>query len=248
MEMMLPYRKEFQVAAQDVDVTRHQALPAFGSCLLNTAGQAADQLGVGLEHLYQRGLAWVLSRLHLEMERLPLVDEKIVVETWVSDCARLVTGRNFRVVSADGQVIAQATSLWSVINFETRRPVDLLQQVDMTPFIVDQTVTVPPPPRVDELRGEPVAVHTVRYSDIDFNAHTNSMKYVQWMLDTFDLQQFENQHIVAFDINYTHEAVFGEQVDILRETKADGAFHFDLKVPSGRSCCKANIAFAPDAE
>ena len=248
MEMMLPYRKEFQVAAQDVDVTRHQVLPAFGSCLLNTAGQAADQLGVGLEHLYRRGLAWVLSRLHLEMERLPLVDEKIVVETWVSDCARLVTGRNFRVVSADGQVIAQATSLWSVINFETRRPVDLLQQVDMTPFIVDQTVTVPPPPRVDELRGEPVAVHTVRYSDIDFNAHTNSMKYVQWMLDTFDLQRFENQHIVAFDINYTHEAVFGEQVDILRETKADGAFHFDLKVPSGRSCCKANIAFAPDAE
>ena len=75
---MLPYRKEFQVAAQDVDVTRHQALPAFGSCLLNTAGQAADQLGVGLEHLYRRGLAWVLSRLHLEMERLPMVDEKIV--------------------------------------------------------------------------------------------------------------------------------------------------------------------------
>ena len=47
MEMMLPYRKEFQVAAQDVDVTRHQTLPAFGSWLLNTAGQAADQLGVG---------------------------------------------------------------------------------------------------------------------------------------------------------------------------------------------------------
>ena len=248
MEMMLPYRKEFQVAAQDVDVTRHQALPAFGSCLLNTAGQAADQLGVGLEHLYRRGLAWVLSRLHLEMERLPMVDEKIVVETWVSDCARLVTGRNFRVVSADGQVVAQATSLWSVINLATRRPVDLLQMVDMTPFIVEQTFAVPAPPRIDDLQGEPTAMHTVRYSDIDFNAHTNSMKYVQWMLDTLDIQQFEHRHIAVFDINYTHEAVFGEQIAILREVKGDCAFRFDLKAPSGRSCCKANIVFAPDVE
>ena len=236
------------MAAQDVDVTRHQALPAFGSCLLNTAGQAADQLGVGLEHLYRRGLAWVLSRLHLEMERLPMVDEKIVVETWVSDCARLVTGRNFRVVSADGQVVAQATSLWSVINLATRRPVDLLQMVDMTPFIVEQTFAVPAPPRIDDLQGEPTAMHTVRYSDIDFNAHTNSMKYVQWMLDTLDIQQFEHRHIAVFDINYTHEAVFGEQIAILREVKGDCAFRFDLKAPSGRSCCKANIVFAPDVE
>lgn len=245
---MLPYRQTFEVAAQDVDFTRHQSLPALGSCMLNTAGLAAAQLGVGLEDLHRRGLAWVLSRMHLELVRLPQVDEHITIETWVSDCARLVTGRNFRVSAADGSVIAQATSLWSVINFETRRPVDLLQMVNMTPFIVEQTFAVPAPPRIDDLQGEPTAIHTVRYSDIDFNAHTNSMKYVQWMLDTLDLQQFANRHIAVFDINYTHEAVFGEQIAILREVKSDCAFRFDLKAPSGRSCCKANIVFEPDVE
>ncbi|MGM9747058.1 MAG: acyl-[acyl-carrier-protein] thioesterase [Paludibacteraceae bacterium] len=246
--MMLPYRQTFEVSAQEVDFTRHQSLPALGGCLLNTAGLAAEQLGVGLEQLYRRGLSWVLSRLHIELSRLPLIDERITIETWVHDCGRLVTGRNFRVSAADGSVIAQATSLWSVINFETRRPVDLLQMVNMTPFIVEQTFAVPAPPRIDDLQGEPTAMHTVRYSDIDFNAHTNSMKYVQWMLDTLDIQQFEHRHIAVFDINYTHEAVFGEQIAILREVKSDCAFRFDLKAPSGRSCCKANIIFAPDVE
>ncbi|MGN0187233.1 MAG: acyl-[acyl-carrier-protein] thioesterase [Paludibacteraceae bacterium] len=245
---MLPYRYEFHVAAQEVDITRHQSLPAFGSCILNTAGLAAEQLGVGLEQLHQRGLAWVLSRLHIELERLPLVDEHISVETWVSSCGRLVTQRNFRIAAADGGIIAQASSLWSVINFETRRPIDLLQMVDMTPFIVNQAVTVPQPQRVDDIHGELAATHTVRYSDIDFNAHTNSMKYVQWMLDTLDLQHFDHRHIAAFDINYLHEAVFGEQVNILRDSKNDSTFRFDIKLPSGRSCCKANIVFESDAE
>ncbi len=240
--MLQPYRKEFYIAAQDVDFTRHQTLPLFGSCLLNTAGLAAAELGMGLEHLRDRNLAWVLSRFHLEIERLPHIDETITVETWVSDCGKLTTGRNFQVFDSDGKIIAQATSLWSVIDFETRRPIDLLAQADMSPFIVDKTVSAVAPQRVEELHDEPIATHTVCYSDLDFNAHTNSMKYVQWMLDTLDLAQFSEKQIATFDINYTHEAVYGEQISILRKTLENG-YHFDLKAENGRSCCKAKIAF-----
>ena len=99
-----------------------------------------------------------------------------------------------------------------------------------------------PPARLEELYVEPKSTHTVNYSDIDLNKHTNSMKYVEWMLNTFDLAQFENRLLSRFDVNYTHEALFGEQISILRHD-SDDVTHFDLKSSTGRSICKTRMEF-----
>lgn len=242
---MAIFRAKFHVTPQEVDFTRRQTLPALGSCLLDAASWSAASFGFGLEDLRRQGLAWVLSRLHIEMARYAQADDDIDIETWPRDCNRLTSARHFRVLGHAGNLLGEATSLWSVIDFETRRPVDLLSKVDLRPFCTEQNVAAAAPTRVDELRTEPLATHTVRYSDIDFNAHTNSMKYIQWMLDTFDLAQFDGQRIAAFDINYAHEARFGETVSILRADTEQG-YHFDLKSEGGHSFCKAKFTFAPN--
>lgn len=242
---MAIFKEKFRIMPQEVDFTGRQTLPALGSCMLNAASGSAASFGFGLEHLHSRGMSWVLSRLHIEMQHYACMDDEIEIETWPRDCNRLTSARHFHIFGHTGNLLGEATSLWSVIDFETRRPVDMLAKVDLRPFVTEQDVAAAPPARIDELHTEPIATHTVHYSDIDFNAHTNSMKYIQWMLDTLDLAQFDGQHIATLDINYAHEARFGETVNILR-AESERGYHFDLKSETGRSFCKAKMAFAPN--
>ncbi len=235
----------YHIRPQDVDFAQQQTFFALGNCLLDAASQSASSFGFGIEEFTQRRLSWVISRLHVETTRYASVNDDIAIETWPRDCNRLASARHFRIYDKAGLLIGEATSLWSVLDYDTRRPVNLLEQVDMRPFCIEQDVAAAAPKRIDELHTAPIATHTVRYSDLDFNAHTNSMKYIQWMLDTLDLAQFDGQHIAAIDINYVHEARFGEAVSILRADTADG-YQFDLKSDAGHSFCKAKLAFAPN--
>ncbi len=238
-------RIKYHIMPQDVDFAQQQTLTALGNCLLDAACQSATSFGFGIEAFTKRRLSWVLSRLHLEMAHYARVNDDIEIETWPRDCNRLASARYFRIFDHAGSLIGEATSLWSVLDYDTRHPVNLLEQVDLRPFCTEQEVAAAAPKRIDELHTAPLATHTVRYSDIDFNAHTNSMKYIQWMLDTLDLAQFDGQHIATFDINYVREARFGETVSILRAGTAEG-YHFDLKSDAGQSFCKAKFAFAPN--
>lgn len=235
-------RFEFFIYPQEVDYTKRMTLAALGSCLLNTAGLAATEKGFGMETMHVQGLAWVLSRLACEMKTYPTQYEKITVETWVNDSSRLVTTRNFSIFNESGESIGEATSLWSMIDVTTRRPVNLQEKIDLAQMIIDEPSSINPPARLDELHLEPIATHAVNYSDIDLNKHTNSMKYVEWMLNTFDLVQFEDRLLARFDVNYTHEALFGEQIAIIRADK-DSVTHFDLKSSTGRSICKTRMEF-----
>ncbi len=238
-------RFEFFIYPQEVDYTKQITLTALGSCLLNAAGLAAVEKGFGMETVHAQGLAWVVSRLAIEMKKYPTHYEKITIETWVNECGRLVTTRNFSIFSAEGEHLGDATSWWSMIDLTTRRPVNLHEKTNLEQVIIDEPSVMNPPVRLNELQLEPIAIHTVNYSDIDFNKHTNSMKYVEWMLNTFDLSQYENRTLARFDVNYTHEALFGEQISILRQDSND-VTHFDLKSSSGRSLCKTRMMFSSE--
>ncbi|HPW90355.1 MAG TPA: thioesterase [Paludibacteraceae bacterium] len=235
-------RFEFFIYPQEVDYTKRMTLTALGGCLLNAAGLAASEKGFGMESMHAQGLAWVVSRLAIEMEHYPTQYEKITIETWVHDCGKLVTTRNFVIFNERGEQLGKATSLWSMIDFATRRPVNLQEKTDLSDAIIAGNPIMEAPIRLDELHVEPIDTHTVRYSDIDFNKHTNSMKYIEWMLNTFNLAQFEHRILARFDVNYTHEALFGEQIAIVRDEKGD-EIYFDLKSSTGRSLCKTRMVF-----
>ena len=56
--------------------------------------------------------------------------------------------------------------------------------------------------------------HQVRYTDMDFNMHANNAKYIEWVMDSVDIEQLKNYRIREFQINYIQEAHFGDKVDI----------------------------------
>ena len=117
----------YRIEPRDVDFMRRATLMALVDYLLHTAGEDADRNGFGVRDLNLNNASWVLTRLAVEIDRMPDEYEPVRVTTWVSNITRAMTTRNFDILDARGERIAGAVSNWAMIDLSSRRLLDLHQ-------------------------------------------------------------------------------------------------------------------------
>ena len=221
------YQYTFYVYPREVDFTKRMTLTALGSCILDAAGLAAVDGGFSMDQMHSEGLAWVVSRLAIEMDEFPQEYCEFHIETWIESVSALVSTRHFIIRNHLGNTIGRATSLWSLISKERRRPVNLMDQERLIAFVNGSKLELEAPKRIGTISESSTTLHQVVYSDIDINGHVNSFKYVQWVMDTYPLEQFQDKKVKRFDVNYSHEALYGAQV--YAASKQEGNEHaFEL--------------------
>lgn len=235
---------DFYIYPREADVSKRISLQNIGAYILDAAGMAAKKRGFGMDYMHERGLAWVTSRIAIEMLEYPCEYETISIETWVEDCGSLFTTRNFLIRDSQKKVIGQASTLWSMIDFNTRKMVDLLKSTDLANHVIttqNPLFTMDKPKRVDyKSVSEPIHTHRVVVSDIDMNQHVNSMKYLQWAIDTLSLDEIMNGSIKRIDINYLREALYNQNIQIYNET-VDNNRKFELRNEEGVACCRIQL-------
>ena len=225
------------IESHEADFLSQANIITLFSHTLDTAGYASNGRAYSIDTLQEQGLSWVLSRFAIEVNRYPKQFEEITIETWIEDINKLVSTRNFQIFDQNRELIAQACSLWSMIDQNTRRPVNLLETLYKDAPVLAEANDMERPVRILEVKGEKVDEVKVRYSDIDFNQHVNSARYIKWQLDSYNLDTFKEKQVKRFDINFVQEVFFGEKLEVYKEEKENMHF-FDLKNENGRSVCK----------
>jgi acyl-ACP thioesterase len=84
--------------------------------------------------------------------------------------------------------------------------------------------------------------HTIHYSDLDYNNHCNSCKYLQFMLNADD--RLTTIYPIRLDINYVKEVHKDERihVDVLEKTDEQGnlqSIQYCLLADDGEISCTA---------
>ena len=233
----------FSIQPQDVDFQYQVTLAALTNILLTTAGYNADDNGFGIRNLNEIDCSWVLLRLAVEMDYFPQQYEKIRVETWVQEVGRASTMRNFCLKNDKDEVIGHAVSNWAMININTRRAQDLITLEGIHSFATGESILMDKPIKLTEVEGNPVDTFKVKYSHIDINGHTNSMRYVEWISDCFSLNTYKEKQLKRFEINFVNEILFNEEVSVyMKETDAND-FRFELR-KEGKTACRARIVFS----
>ena len=97
----------------------------MGNHMLNAADFHSTHRGFGMKRLMTINRSWVLSRLAIEMDEMPMQYTRFNVETWVESAMRFFTSRNFAVVGEGGKVYGYGRSIWAMIDTETRQPTDI---------------------------------------------------------------------------------------------------------------------------
>lgn len=233
----------YRIEAGDIDFRRKVSLTSLINFLLITAGKNADENGFGVLDLQSGDLTWVLTRLSLQMNRMPTDADEISIETWIEDVGTAFTTRNFTLTDAEGTVIGWASSSWAVINMKTRRPLLLSSLPDLHRFIISESTPVGVPAKLPSVQGEVRNTFRVKYSDTDVNVHANSLHYIRWISDCFSLDFYRNHTIRQFDINFLKELTFADEGEVRAEEKSENDFYFCLSVKGKGECCRARLAF-----
>lgn len=224
------FEDTFSVASYESDVSARLSLYALFNRFQELAGHHAAYLQVGYETLSEEGLAWILSRIKVQIYSMPRWGELVHLATWPKGIDRLFALRKFCITSEQGQPLINATSAWLLVDIEKGRPrrIESLP-VDLhfpgAPYAIQDPLDKIQMPK--EL--VPVFEKPVWLSDLDINQHVNNAQYIKWITDCFHEEQFQNRRIVSLQINYLEETLLGDAVRLFKISTDVNASEYFLK-------------------
>ena len=200
----------------------------LGNHLLNAADFHSTDRDFGMTYLNPIHKTWVLSRLAVEMDEMPMQYTKFNVETWVESAMKYFTNRNFRVVGEDGKVYGYGRSVWAMIDTETRQPQDILEIHDgeiVNWIETEKECPIEKSSRV-KMSDKAVLVREIYtyYNDVDVNGHVNSIKYIEHILDLFSIDFYRENKIKRFEIAYVAESYGGDRLSFWQEQTGDNEY------------------------
>ena len=102
------------------------SLPAIVDYFQDVSTFQSEDLGIGIDFLKEKDLLWVMSAWQVVVHRYPALGEKIKIGTIPYELRGFMGLRNFFMDTEDGERLAQANSVWSLINHKKGVPVRVL--------------------------------------------------------------------------------------------------------------------------
>lgn len=219
-------------------------------CLLlqEAASTHAAALGVAVDGLIERGVAWVLAQLRITVNRWPSSGDRLTIETWPEAASGSRTERRFLVTDGNGDVIGEAITIWLVLDLERRRPVRL---PDFVAPRLAEVVASSSPTRLSPIVAFETPQHqrelTVGYSDLDPVRHANNAAFVEWMVECTSGELWETHDPAEVEVHYLAECRLGDAV-VSQSAAVDGAgdptlLHRLVRVTDGTEAARARTVW-----
>jgi medium-chain acyl-[acyl-carrier-protein] hydrolase len=216
MKMDYPeFIKEYPVHVYETGPDGKLSLASLFDYFQDIASEHAVSLGYGREELMKNNHFWVLSRMFSRITELPEWGSKITIRTWPRGTDKLFALRDFEARFSDGRIAAKATSSWLILDYSTKRvkrPDEDLSRLHFRPESIgalERNADKLAPPADTPVPGQPFRV---RISDLDVNLHTNNVRYIKWVTDSYDLDFTMNNVPVSLEINYLAESRFNDNI------------------------------------
>ncbi|MBO5555946.1 MAG: hypothetical protein J5927_02060 [Oscillospiraceae bacterium] len=163
----------------------------------------------GKPELDALGLMWVAIRQYVTVSRWPGPGEKIRVETWPGQTRHSFFYRYYRVQDEAGETVLDGSSLWSLVDRESRKMVAPgAYGIDLPCVVTGWEIQKPPAPRkspVTETRS-----FIVPEDYLDSNGHMNNTRYYDLAEQCIGVKA-ERVGLREAVTEYINEALGGEE-------------------------------------
>jgi medium-chain acyl-[acyl-carrier-protein] hydrolase len=205
----------YRVMLNDADFTTKLKLSAAFNYFQEIAGAHAEKLGFGFSAMENIDTIWALTRMRVDIDKYPLWDETITIETWPRQPKKYEFFRDYLMRDEAGEIIARATSIWVLLDVQSKR----LKRKDevnitITEYVADRSIDcslgkIQPPCNL-----EPVYKRLIGCSDIDMNGHLNNSKYLDFLMDCFNMEQLRTYQARSIQVNYLNETFPGDAISL----------------------------------
>lgn len=234
---LLRFEKEYRVHVYETGPDGKLNLHSLFNYMQDIASDHAIKLGFGRDDLMKDNRFWVLSRLYAEITSLPMWEDTLRIETWPNGTDKLFALRNYEVNYHDGTHVASGTSSWLILDRTTKkiqRPDSILSKYNRDLHSQKSPLRYASKIEAASENCSESGAFKVKISDLDVNFHTNNVRYLKWVTDTYDLNFIMNNFPQSAEINYLAESKFDE--DIMIKTSPD----LTDKLCMNHSVCRIN--------
>lgn len=192
-----------------------------------TAAAHSETGGISFKDMQEFNQAWVLSRMRVEISKLPKSGDVVTVKTWINS---LENSRSVRALEmhVNGEKIIGSETFWAVFNTERRRPEALALPFEHFELYPEKRATVKGFSKIDlNHEKEIVFEKTVFLSDLDIVNHVNNVKYLEWCMDLVDENLILKQKMESFEMNFLKELSLKDKV-LIHESISENETVFSI--------------------
>ena len=229
-------RYQFKVRSYECGPDGRATLLTVCNLLQEAASLHAASLGFGKGDFAAAGenISWVLTRMVVKMNRYPVWEDEVTVETFPRGGRKIVAWRDFELKDAEGETLGVASSEWMIIDLSTRK----IHAIPETVFAANDPANAPvlglEPfakfrfPETADTAARDVRTFAAMKSQIDLNGHVNNVHYIGWMLEPC-----ESRCPAEMEIVFRSETLAGDEVRV-ETAAADGITYHRVFAPDGK--------------
>lgn len=205
---------------------RHRELPLnmLTRMMLDVSGSQTNELEGDKVNSYlkENDLSWIILQGEFNITRMPKVGETIEIETYALAYNRLFCYRHFNVYGEDGTKIGEAVVTFAWLDLNRRKMARLDSEIiDLYGAPFEKSIRRLPNPKKPNETSASVTEFDIYYSDIDINNHVNNTIYMEWAMNSLEIDFVNNHQLTYMNIKFDKEVLEDQQVkvysDISRE-------------------------------
>lgn len=242
------WTEHIRVRAYETDMHNLWKPAAFFLAFQDAANNHSANLGYEYHSMHAAGRLWVLTRMKVRFFGFPSMGDPLTVRTWPAGIRqKIFFAREFELESPAGERYASATSAWLLIDAQTHRmlmpdslPGHLPENPGLHAMDEDLLKIRPADGLVEKFSAQ------AGYSSVDLLGHVNNARYIDWIMDCFSFEHFEQYRLDWLQINFNHEVRAGETVRVFAGMYDDDRSHWLVtgeKTADGEKAFEAELAW-----
>jgi len=237
-------KQAYQVRSYHINTVKKLSAHSLLDFLQETAGLHANASHFGMHDLRKKNQTWVLSRMYFEMDRWPVLEEIMTIETWPRGIDRLFATRDFLILDRQHKQIGRASSYWLIVDRVSRRP----QSPEQIAEHVAQDGRIAIDRKLEKIKPiNHISIEDHRrayYTDTDMNGHVNNVRYSEWILDSIPMEIHIATTMKSMEINYLSEVLPGQDVIIQRSSMVNNTLYASVVLKDSRKeACRSVITY-----
>lgn len=197
------------------DLNRYLKPVSMFNFMQDVASTAAESHDFGISYIFSHNLAWFVLKYKLVIYDNINDIEEIEIKTESRGITKLFAVRDFYFYH-NGEVFAKASSLWALVDFDTKKMVKPQEVLNGKIPVFEKRVDdldYDKIPSVDE-NSENIFKKDfrIRFDDIDVNRHVNNANYLAWALETIDYDFKCSHSAKIIDVYYKKDIAYDGKI------------------------------------